>query len=409
MKKVLSIILCAVMLFSCMSFAAIAADPYTITSNFYESNQLESGTADAPNVYTIPSGAIVNVPSDITLYIPANAELVVEEGATLRVFGTVSVLKKGELTVRGALENSSKVLCEGNMDDALAGKATVRLNFANLKDFGLVGRETPVTVSYFTSTDDKAEAKVNDGSLAANVINISTIEEDNYNTFVNLNETLFIKVAIGEPEPPKDKYDDGAITVFANGIGIAYASGWHRVKATTSMDITYTTWRNGHDSDFYTTKLISFPTGEGYEVIGRDGETADDGAVKVKYGDSFSFRVEIDEAYDMSDYKVYVYNGYGWLKINPNQSAAGEEVIEGEGSSPLGDFLPIDGVPAAVPDADGFYTIKNVNGDITIYVVGVVKNATINLIGNILETIRNIFNMIKEFFEGLFGAFNFGG
>lgn len=406
MKKALSLILCAVMMLGCFSIAVSAADPYTITSNFTSSNQLESGTADIPNVYTIPSGVSVAVPSDLTLYIPANAELVVSEGATLTVYGTVSVLKKGELTVRGTLENSSKVICEDGTNDAVAGKATVLVNFAKLADYGLVGRETPITVSYFTSLDPYAEAAVNSGSLAATIVNLTGIEDDEYTAVVNLNETLFIKVAIGEPEPPKDKYDDGAITVFANGIGVAYGNGWHRVKAATSMKITYTAWRNGHDADFYTTKLISLPTGEGYEVIGRDGETADDGAIRVKYGQPFSFRVEIDEAYDMSDYKVYVYNGYGWLKINPNQSDVSEEV-EGDGSL-LGGFLPIDGVPAAVPDADGFYTINNVNGDITIYVVGVVKNATINMIGNIIETIRNIFNLIKEFFESIFSSFNFG-
>ena len=55
----------------------------------------------------------------------------------------------------------------------------------------------------------------------------------------------------------------------------------------------------------------------------------------------------------------------------------------------------------AEPDANGYFNVSQVTGDLTISVQGVMKNSTINLIGNLLETFRNIFNMLKEFIESL--------
>lgn len=398
MKKLISVILCAAMLLCMVPAAAFAVD-YNASGSFSGSNDLASGTTY--NVY-----ANMRVPETVGLYVPTGTTLNVKEGGNLIIDGNLIVLKGGTLnvesgatlTVNGSLkiEADGKFSAEGTVKGATkvtveeGANAKVNVVFPALSDYMLDGK---VEVSYLSNPEAYADITQADG--------FQTVPDDGGSVTVDFNDYLYVKAHIieaangsGSPDAGRDKYDDAQLKVTLNDIGISYASGVYYTQIGTASTIGYSYWKN--EDDFLTTKLISFPTGEGYEVIGRDGETAGDSGLKVKYGQPFSFRVEIDEAYDMSDVKVYVYNGYGWLKINPNQ-AADEEI---PGSIDL-----ISGVPAAQPDADGYYTIKRVTGDITISVVGVVKNETINLIGNILDTIRNIFNLLKEFFESIFAGF----
>ena len=120
-------------------------------------------------------------------------------------------------------------------------------------------------------------------------------------------------------------------------------------------------------------------------------QRTEDGTIVVKYGEPFSFYVDLDEAYDMSNYEVYIYNGYGWLNLGEENQETGDLEI---------------GKLRAEPDANGYFNVSQVTGDLTISVQGVMKNATINLIGNLLETFRNIFNMLKEFIESLKDLFS---
>lgn len=405
MKKIISVILCAVMLLCMVPAAAFAENKdFTPTDVFTSSNQLESN-----NTYNIVSGLAMEVPAGFTLYVPANATLNVKSGASLEIKGNVVVLMDGQLnveegavlTVSGALnieaggnfEVSGTVKGASKVTADKAANAKVNVVFPALSEYMLDGK---VEVSYLSNPEAYADITQADG--------FKTVPDGGDSFAVDFNDYLYVKAHIieaandsGSPDAGRDKYDDALLKVTLNDIGIPYASGVYYTQIGTASTIGYSYWKN--EDDFLTTKLISFPTGEGYEVIGRDGETAGDSGLKVKYGQPFSFRVEIDEAYDMSDVKVYVYNGYGWLKINPNQAA--DEELPGIPE----DIKLLSGIPAAQPDADGYYTIKRVTGDITISVVGVVKNETINLIGNILDTIRNIFNLLKEFFESIFSGF----
>jgi hypothetical protein len=96
-------------------------------------------------------------------------------------------------------------------------------------------------------------------------------------------------------------------------------------------------------------------------------------------------KVEIDPEYDMSAYEVYIYNGYGWTNLDPSQD--------------LADIEP------AKPDEYGYYTIGEVKGEHTVYVVGVVANETLLMVGNILDMVKNIFEMIGAFFAEILAFF----
>ena len=80
MKKVLSVILAAVMLACVMPFAVFADNPEVTLSGgeFTDPLQLVSGTD-----YVIPSGVTMTVPADMELRIPTNTTLRVKKGGKL--------------------------------------------------------------------------------------------------------------------------------------------------------------------------------------------------------------------------------------------------------------------------------------------------------------------------------------
>ena len=137
---------------------------------------------------------------------------------------------------------------------------------------------------------------------------------------------------------------------------------------------------------FLNTYRIDLPNKEGYTVYGREGEVgATDQTVYLKYGKPFSFRVEIDPAYDKSPYKVYIVSGYGWTNMDTDTI--------------LKDLQP------AQPDSDGYYTIPSVESDYTVFVIGVIENATVEKVGGIFEQVKSIFEMIRKFFAQFLAMF----
>ena len=103
------------------------------------------------------------------------------------------------------------------------------------------------------------------------------------------------------------------------------------------------------------------------------------------------------------------------LKEAPYKFEAGTPNIEGVlGLGAAIEYISSVGMEniAAHEDDYGYYNIPAVTGDITVTVTGVMKNSTISLIGSLLETFKNIFNMFKEFIESLkdlFGGFTNNG
>ena len=366
MKKTFAVILSILMLLSCipvMSNAATSTD-YEGTRYFEDSNELVSG-----GTYTVRSG-VLTVPSNMTVYVPINAILTVCEGAKLVVLGSLVV--QGTLDVEGELFGSERITVNAG------GRATADVTFPALKNAGLEGR---VNVYYATSTTGSIYEDQTEGFEYKPVSAAGTVQQ------VPINEYLYVKTEIIEPDERFDMYDNSKILVKFNLLGVEYTQGSSHALVTTSIKVSYGEWTK--DADFYNEFNLYLPTGEGYTVYGREGEQSALGeTVKLKYGQPFAFKVEIDPEYDMSAYEVYVYNGYGWTNLDTSTLLAGIEPVQ--------------------PDADGYYYIKEVKGEHTIFVVGVMKNETLLMVGNILDLVRNIFEMISEFFGELLAMLGLG-
>ncbi|MBR3766798.1 MAG: hypothetical protein IKL10_00980 [Clostridia bacterium] len=380
MKKILAVILSAVMVFCCIPFAASAANEYHFTTNVSidNSNMFASGTT-----YYIDKGVKMTVPVGITLNIPANCELVVSEGATLEINESVVVVADGVLTVEGKITGAERITCNNG------GTARTVIRFPSLESQGLIGPNGPrIEVSYAfssngniyedletTDPDEELDEVIQDAINKLKYTKVPVAGDSK--VYAPLNQYVFIKAEIVEPDKMYDKFDDAKMDVNLNGIGVPFRQGSHHTKLTNAADVTYSAWPN--DDYFLNSFKIYLPSDEGYRVIGREGEQSELGeTVTLKYGQSFSFRVEIDEAYDMSQFEVYIYNGYGWTDLDT-------ETL-------LKDIKP------AQPDKYGYYTISEIKGEHTIYVVGIMSNDTILMVGDILDLVRNIFNMITEFF-----------
>ena len=367
MKKTFAIILSIIMLLSCIPVMANAASvDYEGERTFESSFELSSGGS-----YTVRSG-VLTVPSTMTVYVPINATLTVCKGAKLVVLG--SLIVQGTLDVEGELYGAERITVDAG------GRATADVTFPSLADAGLTGQ---VNVYYAFSTTGSIYEDQTEGFEA----NYDVVPPTGVTKQVSINQYLYVKVDILEPEAPFDMYDNSKLLVKFNNIPVEYTQGSSHALVTSSINVTYGEWTK--DADFYNEFNIYLPTGEGYTVYGREGEQSADGeTVKLKYGQPFSFKVEIDPEYDMSAYEVYIYNGYGWTNLDPSQD--------------LADIEP------AKPDEYGYYTISEIKGEHTVYVVGVVANETLLMVGNILDLVRNIFEMISEFFGELLGMLGLG-
>lgn len=369
MKKTLAVILSMIMLLCCIPVMSNAAQvDITESRDFSSSNEFESG-----NTYVVREGATLTVPSNMTAYVPVNSTLRIAQGAKLVVLGKLVV--QGALDIEGSLNQNgaSKITVEPE------ATATCDVRFPALADQGLTNR---IAVSYASSVTGNAYDDQT-GELV-----FQEVRAQGTTVKAPLNQFLYVKVEILEPDKNYDMYDNSLMGVFFNNIRVPYTQGTCHTLLTDSIDISYSSWAK--DSDFYNTFNIYLPTGEGYTVYGREGEQSALGeTVALKYGQPFAFRVEIDPEYDMSAYEVYIYNGYGWTNLDTSTLLAGIE--------------------PAQPDADGYYYIDAVKGEHTIYVVGVVKNETLLMVGDILDLVRNIFEMISEFFGELLAMLGLGG
>lgn len=371
MKKTLAVLLSVLMLFSCFTFLASAeGETEEISGTVYTE---DGGFQTISNkIYVVPEGATLTVPAGKTLYLAGSA--------TLRVYGKLQVNGNIITYANSAIEVYGTSYGMGNISGE--GSAKAAITFPALADAGLAGK---INVSYAVGANAYADIVAADEVTALQWTNVP---DAGATVMVDLNKYLFVRAAIIEPDA-YDRYDDGKMKVRLNSVGFTYAQGVHSTELGTAGTISYSTWTS--DADFYNTFSVYLPKGEGYEVVGRNGEVWENGStLKLKYGQPFSFRVELDEEYDMckDSFEVYIYDGYGWLAL---AQTTDESLINFK----------------AEPDQYGYYNIPEVKGDLHVQVVGVIKNETITLVGDLLETIRNVFNMIKEFFENFLALFNF--
>lgn len=357
MKKTISVILAAVMIFMFVPYFAFAAD---------DAQPLTQQEFEKMN-YTLPTGSEYEaaenlaVPAGTTSYISSNATLVIPEGKTLSIYGNIVVFTQGELRIDGSVTNSDKITGDGTY--------IAKINFPALKEYGLEGK---IEVSYAYSYSGSAYDNID-----KNTLTYYPISADGESVYAPLNQYIFIVAHIIEPVANLDKYDDALMTVRLNGVEIPYTQGDHHTLLSTGGDITYTTWSN--DDAYLNTFKIDLPVKEGATVIGREGEkTADGQIVYVKYGKPFSFRVEIEPEYSKSPYEVYIVSGYGWSGLDL-------DVV-------LAELTP------AKPDADGYYTIPEVKSDYTVFVIGLLPNETIDTVSSIFDQVRSIIELIRKFF-----------
>lgn len=373
MKKTLAVILSLIMLVCCIPFSANAADTSTGLVEWSENHTIKATNELQSNVnYTIKKGYTLTIASDVTVIVPLSCTLIVEEGATLRVYGKMVV--QGQLRVEGLIEKGGAEKI--SVDDT--GSTMIAVRFPALADEGLTGR---IEVAYGVSKTGDPYENLQEGFA------YTAVADAGETVYVELNQYVYVKASIKEPDPAYDKFDDSLMKVYVNNMPQAYGQGCYSFKVVSSSDISYSPWTS--DNDFLSTFNIYLPTGEGYAVYGREGEQSALGeTVKLKYGQTFSFKVELDPEYDMSVYEVYIYNGYGWTNLDPSQD--------------LADIEP------AKPDEYGYYTISEVKGEHTVYVVGVVANETLLMVGNILDMVKNIFEMIAGFFAEILAFFGMG-
>ena len=365
MKKALAVLLTICMMFAFVPFIAFAAtDPIELdpASPIYS---LESGCE-----YVIPSGVTYVIPAGQRLYIAETSKLTVEEGGSLLIDnqGGVTIYPTGELYVDGTISNSS------NIDNR--GTAMAKITFPSLYECNLQGY---LQVSYACSYSGSAYDDITGGTIS-----YAPVSDDGASVYVPLNQYLYIIAHIIEPVADRDKFDDSKMMVKLNGVEIPYTQGNHHTFLGTAGTISYSNWTN--DDDFLNTYKIDLPNKEGYKVVGREGEMgATDQTVYLKYGKPFSFRVDIDPAYDKSPYQVYIVSGYGWTNMDT--------------STILQDLEP------AQPDSNGYYNIPSVESDYTIFVMGVIENATVEKVGGIFEQVKSIFEMIRKFFAQFLALF----
>ena len=404
MKKTLAIMLSVIMLLGCLPFVVNAAyDPtvsgtlenptefisgtnYTIGGVDNEGNQLNvTKTVKAGVTFIIPNnstltvepGSNLVVSSDAGIIIMNNAKLVIKQGAKLNALDDIIVYDGGKLEVYGHLYGATNITVNGT------GEAKAQVRFPALgTTSGLIDENNEPRIKVFYGSSKNGNIYEDQQGTVA----FEEVPASGKTTMLPINQYMYIKAEIVEDEEPFDKYDDSLMNVYFNGVGVPFTQGSHHTILSTSGDITYGRWVS--DEYFLNSFNVYLPTGEGYTVYGREGEQSADGeTVKLKYGQSFSFKVEIDPEYDMSAYEVYVYNGYGWTDLDT--------------STILKDIAP------AKPDKYGYYTIDRITGEYTIYVVGVVKNETLLMVGDILDLVRNIFDMITGFFNEILAFFGF--
>jgi dUTPase len=353
------------MLFTFVPFLAVSADP---VAEELDLSALEDYYLITGHTYKISSGNTVVVPATATLQVVNGCTLTVEQGATLVLNGGLAVHPGGEFYLKGSVTNPENIT--GN------GKKVARFVFPALTTYGLDGK---VNVSYACSYS----GSLYDGS-EIDTLSFTPVPDEGGEVWLPIPQYVYILAHIIEATD-EDRYDDKLINVYANGVEVKYEKGYHVTKVTYAGNITYNSWTT--DVDFYRTCRIDLPYNkEGYTVYGLNGEASATGeTVYIKYGKPFSFRVDIDEAYNKSPYKVYAVGGYGWTNMDT--------------STILNDVAPLE------PDQYGVYTIPVVDGDYTVFVMGVIANETVEKVGGIFEQVKSIFEMIRKFFAQFLALF----
>lgn len=374
MKKVLAILISVLMIACVLPVGSFADTTYRYNISGDMAADLTSGVE-----YVIEAGVIMTVPTDTTVYVPSNSKLTVEQGATLVVNGQIDIQKGAEVYVSGTVLHSENI-------DAGEGSALAELRFPEHDGYCALDDEDDCAITISLGTEDML-GKVTYSEVSPGEVRAAA-----------LNSKIYVKVEIAEPVEKYDQYDEQYIDVAFSGVNVkgdATDATLHETTLTTAADVTLTKFDGGRY--FYSDCLITLPEKEGYTTSSTDGHLSSEDPYTVKFGDKVSFKVDVDEDYNMNPYEVYVYNGVGFT--NGIYEVDGDQATDENGL-----FLYINGVDPMETDEYGYYTFT-ARGDSTISVLGVIANEKIEKVTDILSIIKNIFEMIKSFFQQFLGIF----
>lgn len=423
MKKILSVILCAVMILSCIPFAVYAADDVTeLTSEVLEAAAY-SLTGDKAGKYKISAGNTVTVFEDTVLY--------VGPGTQIDVYGTINaegkVISTGGFVYFKANYNDAtsswecgNVLYPEHMLDTAAGENHIlgEIAFNGMPQIYTDDAHYVSKAVWAKSVNGSAYEDVNIsvwnniwGDLTAGRGAITAANGDAViiNT-VPLGQYFYFRVDL-MGENGEDKFDATRAYKFNfNTLKVNYDQGTYRVLIENAGVINFAgdkTWQG--DDKYLKRERIYLPTGSGYRTYGVNGEASEnDQTVSLLYGREFTFRLDVDKAYSDSDYKVYCINSYTWDSQRYESTLgemAGSSELWDDDSIRVVEFKDGDVKSGFYRDEYGVYHIsgEHMTRECSIYVAGIAKNETISMAGKIVELIKNVFATIKEFFAQFFG------
>ena len=444
MKKILSVLLAAVMFFGMVPAAVLAAgaDPVQITAETYADH---TSVALGGNMdYKIMPGERVLIDEGVTWTVGEGSNLFVygylDVKGVLIVKGSVTAIGAGEVTAKCWKESGSTAYSRGTIrnpericgdEDAQTHHYFAEVAMPALSKYpGFTDQSHRLRVRYLCSETGGEYDYVYSDVFYPELENPEVPEPKWYFTtvYANPNEDVILKARLNQylflyfdfvdnQGKVLKKYDGNRMTAIFNGaatgsvqgvctkwIDRPYAVELLPTAVANGTGMTYNVWK---DSYFLRQERIYIPTGSGYAAYGVNGEiSATDQTVRLNYGDEFKFRVAIDDKYSDSAYSVYLVQGYKWNERNHEgtlESLVDEIYIDEDGNPQhfvwkFEDYQ--DGAQQkAYIDQYGIYHIASVEDEYTIMVTGVVSNETLSTIANIMDTIRNLLNAIKQFFE----------
>ena len=431
MKKIFSLFLAVILAVGILPVAVLAAngDYVEITATTY---------ADSASV-ALGGGQDYKIGPDETVVIEEGHTWTVSEGSTLYVYGRLEI--KGALVVNGyvtALEGgkvtakcwyedgtykhctiiNGKNICGNESNTAKRYFAEIHMPEQPLTGgFAESGGAPKLKATYYCSTTGSANDYLREG---VSFIDVYTSTDYNAATgmlTVPLNQYLFLHFDFLINGEIAKKYDGNRVAIRFNNVAHKSEQGVcaHYVDASGAIEYfpeaivntagtSFNVWK---DNYFARQERIYIPSGTGYSVYGVGGEaSATNQTVRLNYGDEFKFRVNIDSKYSDSDYKVYLVQGYQWNERNHDgtmEELLDEVYVDEQGNSQhfAWRFDPAEngnGQKVYV-DQYGVYHITSVEDEYTIVVTGVVSNDALSVSANVMDTIRNLINAIKQFFE----------
>ena len=431
MKKLFSLFLAVIFAVGILPVAALAAngDYVEITAATY---------ADSASV-ALGGGQDYKIGPDETVVIEDGHTWTVSEGSTLYVYGQLEI--KGTLVVNGyvtGLEGGTvtakcwydsgaykhctiingRNICGNETNSAKRYFAEVHMPEQPLTGgFAESGGAPRLKVTYYCSTTGSPNDYLREGVSFVDVYTSTDYNGTTGMLTVPLNQYLFLHFDFLINGEITKKYDGNRVAIRFNDVACKSQQGVCARLIDTSGVVEYfpealvdtagTSFNVWKDSYFARQERIYIPSGTGYSVYGIGGEaSATDQTVRLNYGDEFKFRVTIDSDYSDSVYQVYLVQGYQWNERNHNgtvEELLDEVYVDDQGISHnfAWRFDPAesgDGRNVYV-DSYGVYHIASVEDEYTIIVKGVVSNETLSLSANVMDTIRNLINAIKQFFE----------